>query len=132
MLLGSYIYSTFNLQDRNPEIGIESIKKLMESVDEWIPDPVRELDKPFLMPVDGVFSIPGRGTVVTGRVERGEMKKGDAAEFVGLKSNLKTTITGEFSQQSLYMSTTFLLDVKGCVPEIFVFVVCTMVELHVT
>ena len=86
-------------QDRNPEIGVESIKKLLESVDEWIPDPVRELDKPFLMPIEGVYSIPGRGTVVTGRVERGEMKKGDAAELVGLKSNLKTTVTGELVLQ---------------------------------
>ena len=64
-------------------------------MDEWIPDPVRELDKPFLMPVEGVFSIPGRGTVVTGRVERGQIKKGESAEFVGLKSHLKTTIIGE-------------------------------------
>ena len=83
-----------NTQDRNPEVGVETVRKLLESVDDWIPDPVRELDKPFLMPVEGVFSIPGRGTVVTGRVERGEIKKGDAAEFVGLKSNIKTTITG--------------------------------------
>ena len=81
-------------QDRNPELGVEAVRKLLESVDDWIPDPVRELDKPFLMPVEGIFSIPGRGTVVTGRVERGVMKKGDAAEFVGLKSNVKTTITG--------------------------------------
>ena len=81
-------------KDRSPEIGVEAIRKLLESVDEWIPDPVRELDKPFLMPVEGVFSIPGRGTVVTGRVERGQIRKGEAAEFVGLKSNVKTTITG--------------------------------------
>ena len=74
---------------------MEAIKKLLDSVDEWIPDPVRDLDKPFLLPVEGIFSIPGRGTVVTGRVERGEIKKGDLAEFVGLKSNLKTTITGQ-------------------------------------
>jgi elongation factor Tu len=89
------------MEDRNPEIGVEAIKKLLDSVDEWIPDPMRELDKPFLMPIEGIFSIPGRGTVVTGRVERGEMKKGDAAEFVGLKSNVKTTITGleTFKQQ---------------------------------
>lgn len=82
-------------KDTNPDIGVESIKKLLDTVDEWIPDPVREVDKPFLMPVDGVYSIPGRGTVVTGRVERGQMRKGDAAEFVGLKSQIKTTVTGE-------------------------------------
>ena len=87
-------------QDHSPELGVESIKRLLDAVDEWIPDPERELDKPFLMPVEGIFSIPGRGTVVTGRVERGEMRKGDAAEFVGLKSNIKTTITGE--QAPLY------------------------------
>ena len=87
--------SLLSCKDRNPEIGVEAIKKLLDSVDEWIPDPTRELDKPFLMPIEGIFSIPGRGTVVTGRVERGEMKKGDAAEFVGLKSNVKTTITGQ-------------------------------------
>ena len=87
--------SLLSCKDRNPEIGVEAIKRLLDSVDEWIPDPTRELDKPFLMPIEGIFSIPGRGTVVTGRVERGEMKKGDAAEFVGLKSNVKTTITGQ-------------------------------------
>jgi elongation factor Tu len=93
--------SSLSCKDRNPEIGVEAIKKLLDSVDEWLPDPTRELDKPFLMPVEGIFSIPGRGTVVTGRVERGEMKKGDMAEFVGLKSNIKTTITGleTFKQQ---------------------------------
>ena len=74
---------------------MESVKRLLEAVDEWIPDPVREVDKPFLLPVEGIYSIPGRGTVVTGRVERGQMRKGDAAEFVGLKSQIKTTITGE-------------------------------------
>ena len=82
-------------QDVSPDIGVESVKRLLEAVDEWIPDPVREVDKPFLLPVEGIYSIPGRGTVVTGRVERGQMRKGDAAEFVGLKSQIKTTITGE-------------------------------------
>ena len=69
--------------------------KLLAAVDEWIPVPVREMDKPFLLPVEGTFSISGRGTVVTGRVERGTMKKGDEAEFVGKKAKIKTTITGE-------------------------------------
>ena len=69
--------------------------KLLAAVDEWIPVPMREMDKPFLLPVEGTFSISGRGTVVTGRVERGTMKKGDEAEFVGKKAKIKTTITGE-------------------------------------
>ena len=64
-------------------------------MDEWIPTPVRDLDKPFLLPVEGAFSISGRGTVVTGRVERGQFRKGDEAEFVGQKAKIKTTITGE-------------------------------------
>ena len=64
-------------------------------MDDWIPEPVRELDKPFLLPVGSTFSIPGRGTVVAGTLERGQIKKGDRAEFVGLRSNLKTIITGE-------------------------------------
>ena len=87
--------STSPSQDVNPDIGVESVRRLLDAVDEWIPDPVREVDKPFLLPVEGIYSIPGRGTVVTGRVERGQMRKGDTAEFVGLKSQIKTTITGE-------------------------------------
>ncbi|KAJ2791507.1 translation elongation factor Tu, partial [Coemansia guatemalensis] len=63
------------LENRNPEVGVESIKKLMAAVDEWIPTPKRDLDKPFLMPVEDIFSIAGRGTVVTGRVERGKIAK---------------------------------------------------------
>lgn len=66
----------------------------MEAVDSHIPTPVRELDKPFLMPVEGVYSIPGRGTVVTGRLERGTVKKGMECEFVGYSKTIKTTITG--------------------------------------
>ena len=83
-------------QDRNPEIGRESVKKLLAAVDEWIPVPVREMDKPFLLPVENTFSIGGRGTVVTGRVERGTMRKGDEAEFIGKRARIKTTITGGF------------------------------------
>ena len=83
------------MQERNPEVGKESVMKLLAAVDEWIPVPVREMDKPFLLPVEGTFSISGRGTVVTGRVERGTMKKGDEAEFVGKKAKIKTTITGK-------------------------------------
>jgi len=68
------------------------ILKLMDTVDEWIPDPVRETDKPFLMPVEDVFSIKGRGTVVTGRVERGILNKGDNIEIIGLREEVVTTI----------------------------------------
>ena len=70
------------------------IQELMDAIDTWIPEPVRENDKPFLMPIEDVFSIEGRGTVVTGRVERGEVRVGDACEIVGLKDTAKTTITG--------------------------------------
>lgn len=70
------------------------INKLMEAVDTWIPTPERELDKPFLMPVEDVFSIKGRGTVVTGRIERGQIKIGDEIEIVGIKDTKKTVVTG--------------------------------------
>ena len=69
------------LEDKNPEIGKESILKLMEAVDSWIPQPERPLDKPFLMPIEDVFSISGRGTVVTGRVETGIVKVGEEVEI---------------------------------------------------
>ena len=72
----------------------EGIMKLMDTVDEWIPDPVRELDKPFLMPVEDVFSIKGRGTVVTGRIETGVVKVGEEIEIVGIKATAKTVVTG--------------------------------------
>ena len=70
------------------------IQDLMDAIDSWVPEPERETDKPFLMPIEDVFSIEGRGTVVTGRVERGEVKVGDAVEIVGMKETGKTTITG--------------------------------------
>jgi len=82
------------LEDRNPEIGKESILKLMAAVDEWIPTPERPLDKPFLMPIEDVFSISGRGTVVTGRVETGIVKVGDEVEVVGIRDTQKTVVTG--------------------------------------
>ena len=72
----------------------EKIRELMDTVDEYIPDPVRETDKPFLMPVEDVFSITGRGTVATGRVERGTVKVGDTAELVGIKETRQAVITG--------------------------------------
>jgi elongation factor Tu len=82
------------LEDSNPEIGEQAILKLMAAVDAYIPQPARALDRPFLMPVEDVFSISGRGTVVTGRVERGIIKVGDEVEIVGLKDTVKTTVTG--------------------------------------
>jgi elongation factor Tu len=82
------------LEDKNPEIGKESILKLMAAVDEWIPQPERPLDKPFLMPIEDVFSISGRGTVVTGRVETGVVKVGEEVEIVGIRDTQKTTVTG--------------------------------------
>jgi elongation factor Tu len=82
------------LEDRNPEIGEEKILELMKAVDDWIPQPERPLDKPFLMPIEDVFSISGRGTVVTGRVETGIVKVGEEVEIVGIKDTKKTVVTG--------------------------------------
>jgi elongation factor Tu len=82
------------LEDRSPEIGREAILKLMAEVDRYIPQPERPIDLPFLMPIEDVFSISGRGTVVTGRVERGIVKVGEEVEIVGLKATVKTTVTG--------------------------------------
>ncbi|CAL9116457.1 unnamed protein product [Musa acuminata var. zebrina] len=84
------------LQGTNEEIGKQAILKLMDAVDEYIPDPIRQLDKSFLMPIEDVFSIQGRGTVVTGRIEQGTIKTGDDVEVLGLTQSgpLKTTVTG--------------------------------------
>ena len=82
------------MEGKNPDIGEESIKKLMAAVDEYIPQPERAVDGNFLMPIEDVFSISGRGTVVTGRVERGIVKVGDEIEIVGIKETQKTTCTG--------------------------------------
>ncbi len=82
------------MEGKTPEIGEESIKKLMAAVDEYIPQPPRAIDEPFLMPIEDVFSISGRGTVVTGRVERGSVNVGDEIEIVGIKDTQKTTCTG--------------------------------------
>jgi elongation factor Tu len=82
------------LEDTNEEIGKQSILKLMEAVDGYIPQPERPKDKPFLMPIEDVFSISGRGTVVTGRVESGIVKVGDEVEIVGIRATQKTTCTG--------------------------------------
>jgi elongation factor Tu len=82
------------LNNVTPEIGRDAILKLMETVDTYIPQPERPIDQPFLMPIEDVFSISGRGTVVTGRVERGIVKVGEEIEIVGLRDTVKTTCTG--------------------------------------
>ncbi|MBU3654895.1 MAG: elongation factor Tu [Alphaproteobacteria bacterium] len=82
------------VEGRNPEIGEEAVLKLMEAVDSYIPQPTRDRDRPFLMPIEDVFSISGRGTVVTGRVERGIVKVGDECEIVGIRPTTKTIVTG--------------------------------------
>ena len=82
------------LEGRDEAIGINSITELMAAVDSYIPQPERDKDKPFLMPIEDVFSISGRGTVVTGRVERGVIKVGEEIEIVGIKDTTKTTCTG--------------------------------------
>ncbi len=82
------------LEGDQSEIGEPSILKLVEALDTYIPDPVRETDKPFLMPIEDIFSIEGRGTVVTGRIERGIIKVNDEVEIVGLRPTTKTVVTG--------------------------------------
>jgi len=82
------------LEDKNPTLGEEAILKLMAAVDEFIPQPLRATDRPFLMPIEDVFSISGRGTVVTGRIERGIVNVGDEVEIVGIKNTVKTIVTG--------------------------------------
>jgi elongation factor Tu len=82
------------LEDSNETIGREAIKSLMDAVDAYIPQPERPKDQPFLMPIEDVFSISGRGTVVTGRIERGIVNVGEEIEIVGLKDTVKTTCTG--------------------------------------
>jgi len=82
------------LQGETTDVGEGSILKLMAAVDLYIPQPVRDLDRPFLMPVEDVFSISGRGTVVTGRIERGRVHVGDEIEIVGIRPTAKTIVTG--------------------------------------
>lgn len=76
------------------ELGYQAIQKLLDALDNYIPEPKRELDKPFLMPVEGVFSISGRGTVATGRIETGKIKVGQEVEIIGFGAKIKTTVTG--------------------------------------
>jgi elongation factor Tu len=82
------------VEGRNPEIGRDKILELMAAVDDYIPTPARAVDQPFLMPIEDVFSISGRGTVVTGRIERGIVKVGEEIEIVGIRDTKKTTCTG--------------------------------------
>ncbi len=82
------------LEDKNPKLGHEAVLELMKAVDAYIPQPDRPVDQPFLMPIEDVFSISGRGTVVTGRVERGVVKVGEEVEIVGIRPTSKTTVTG--------------------------------------
>jgi elongation factor Tu len=82
------------LEGDQSEIGVPAIIKLVDALDSYIPEPTRVIDRPFLMPVEDVFSISGRGTVVTGRIERGIIKVGDEIEVVGIRDTQKTTVTG--------------------------------------
>ncbi|HXL98470.1 MAG TPA: elongation factor Tu [Rhizomicrobium sp.] len=82
------------LEDKDKALGHDAILKLMEAVDSYIPQPERPIDQPFLMPIEDVFSISGRGTVVTGRVERGVVKVGETVEIIGIKPTSSTTVTG--------------------------------------
>ncbi len=82
------------LEGKQPEIGHDAILELMKAVDDYIPQPERAMDRPFLMPIEDVFSISGRGTVVTGRVERGIVRVGEEVEIVGIKATVKTVVTG--------------------------------------
>ena len=91
MVIGSALKA---LEGDTGEYGVPAIEKLVEAMDSYIPEPVRNIDKPFLLPIEDVFSISGRGTVVTGRVESGIVKVGEEVEIVGIKDTVKTTCTG--------------------------------------
>ncbi|MBR1944062.1 MAG: elongation factor Tu [Alphaproteobacteria bacterium] len=91
---GSALVALENPEDSSNELGAPSIDKLMNAVDEYIPDPVRETDKPFALAIEDVFTITGRGTVVTGRIERGIVHLNDEVEIVGIRETKKTTVTG--------------------------------------
>ena len=94
IIRGSALVALENPEDNSNELGAPSIDKLMNAVDEYIPDPVRETDKPFALAIEDVFTITGRGTVVTGRIERGIVHLNDELEIVGLRETKKTTVTG--------------------------------------
>jgi len=92
IIIGSALMA-LNGEDAN-EMGTSAVKKLVETLDEYIPEPERAIDQPFLMPIEDVFSISGRGTVVTGRIERGIVRTGDEVSIVGIHDTTKTTVTG--------------------------------------
>jgi elongation factor Tu len=92
IIIGSALLALEGKDDNG--LGTTAVKKLVETLDAYIPEPERAIDQPFLMPIEDVFSISGRGTVVTGRVERGIVKVGEEVEIVGLKDTVKTTVTG--------------------------------------
>jgi elongation factor Tu len=92
IIIGSALMAIKGLDDN--EMGVTAVKKLVEVLDSYIPEPERAIDKPFLMPIEDVFSISGRGTVVTGRVERGVVRIQEEVEIVGIKDTVKTTCTG--------------------------------------
>jgi len=92
IIIGSALMALEGKDDN--QMGTSAVKKLVETLDKYIPDPVRDIEKPFLLPIEDVFSISGRGTVVTGRVERGIIKVGEEIEIVGIKPTAKTTCTG--------------------------------------
>jgi elongation factor Tu len=92
IIVGSALMALEGKDDN--ELGTTAVKKLVEALDSYIPEPVRAVDQPFLMPIEDVFSIAGRGTVVTGRVERGVIKVGEEIEIVGIADTAKTTCTG--------------------------------------
>ncbi|MDP0590018.1 MAG: elongation factor Tu [Candidatus Endonucleobacter bathymodioli] len=92
IIIGSALMALEGKDDKG--MGTSAVKKLVETLDEYIPDPVRAIDQPFLLPIEDVFSIAGRGTVVTGRVERGVVKVGEEIEIIGIKDTTVTTVTG--------------------------------------
>jgi elongation factor Tu len=92
IIIGSALMGLEGKDDK--EMGVSAVRKLVETLDSYIPDPIRDVEKPFLLPIEDVFSISGRGTVVTGRIERGVIKVGEEIEIVGIKPTLKTTCTG--------------------------------------
>ena len=92
IIIGSALMALEGKDDN--AMGVSAVKKLVETLDSYIPDPIRDIEKPFLLPIEDVFSISGRGTVVTGRIERGIVKIGEEIEIIGLKPTIKTTCTG--------------------------------------
>lgn len=82
------------LEGKSPEIGSQAVLQLLDAIDQHIPDPIRELDKPFLLSIESVHQITGRGTVITGMIERGIIKKGNECEIMGYNKVMKSTVTG--------------------------------------